>query len=94
MPEPLLSTSSLDLVDLVLLIAVVAGVVGTLRRGAGLLAAVGSVLGTLLVAWLLAVAVIAWGPASWGRVAQESAVVEAVPVPHRALDQVGVAPRP
>jgi hypothetical protein len=81
--------ASLGAVDLLVLLLVVGGVVGTLRRGGGLLAAAGSVLGSLLVAWLVAVAVVTWGPTSWAQVTEQSALVQAAPVPHRALDQVG-----
>ena len=84
--------ASLGIVDLAALVLVAAGVVGTLRRGGGVLAAVGSGLGSLLVAWLVAVAVVTWGPGSWARTTEHSALIEAAPVPHRALGQVGLLP--
>ncbi|GAA4680676.1 hypothetical protein [Nocardioides nanhaiensis] len=77
----------LSLLDLVVLVTVVAAVVGALRRGAGLLGAVGSALGTALVAWLVLAALVAWGPGPWGHAARDTALIRAVPAPERAWDQ-------
>ncbi len=84
-----LHPSPLGVVDLVVLLLVVAAVVGRLRYGGGLLAAVGSGLTVLVVAWLVAVGVATWAPGPAADLAADSSVVRAVPVPHHALDQAG-----
>ncbi len=83
MPDP----SSLDLVDLAAVLLVLAAAVTALRRGRGLLAALGSALGAAVVVWLAAVALTTWGPAPLADVAASSRLVGTVPVPQHAIDQ-------
>lgn len=56
--------SNFGLVDLIIILAVIGAAVATLRRGGGALATLGSVLATLLVAWLVTVAMAAWAPST------------------------------
>lgn len=81
--------TSLDLLDLIVLLLVLAAVVGSLRRGGGVLSAVAAGASTLVLLWVVAVAVTAWAPGPVARVAADSVVLRTVPVPRHALDQVG-----
>ncbi len=78
---------SLSLVDVVIVVAVLLAVVGALRRGR-LVSAVGSALGTVLVAWLAVAAIVAWGPRDLARDVRASEFAQVLPVPQRALQQL------
>ncbi len=79
----------LGLADLVIALIVVASILGALRRRAGLIAALASGVGTALVLWLVAGALLAWGPSSIASVTQSSALLQLVPPPVHALQQLG-----
>ena len=83
MPE----LGSLSLVDVVIVVAVLLAVVGALRRGR-LVGAVGSALGTVLVAWLVVAAIVAWGPRDLARDVRASEFAQVLPVPQKALQQL------
>lgn len=81
--------SNFGLVDLIIILAVIGAAVATLRRGGGALATLGSVLATLLVAWLVTVAMAAWAPAPLARAAEHSTFLHTVPAPAQALHEAG-----
>lgn len=83
-----MSLTTLSVVDLVVLLLVVGAVIGRLRRGGGPLAAIGSGLATLVVAWLVAVGVATWAPPQAADLATSSQLLNTVAVPHHAIDQV------
>lgn len=80
--------SSVGLVDLVVLGVVVVAAVGALRRGRGLLPAVGAGIGALLVCWLGLVAVSAWGPPRLAGEVRSSAFAHTFAMPDAALDDL------
>lgn len=77
----------LGLLDLVVLVTVLLAGIGALRRGAGVLGALGSALGTAVVAWLVLAALVTWGPRPWDHAARDTALIRAVAAPERAWDQ-------
>lgn len=79
----------LGLVDLVVAALVVISVLGALRGRRGVLGAVASGVGTALVCWLAAGAVIAWAPPSWRAPVAHSVLVQVVAPPVSALEQAG-----
>ena len=83
MPE----LGSLSLVDVVIGVAVLLSVVGALRRGR-LVGAIGSALGTVLVAWLVVAVVVTWGPRDVAREVRASEFAQVLPVPQRAMQQI------
>ncbi len=76
------------LVDLLVLGTAVLAAVGALRHRRGLLGAAGAVVGSLVVAWLVAVAMAVWGPPPVSHEVRESTFVHTFPVPERALADV------
>lgn len=79
----------LGLVDLLVVALVVISVLGALRGRRGILAAAASGIGTALVCWLAAGAVLAWAPPSWQAPVAHSALVQLVGPPVSALEQAG-----
>lgn len=55
----------LTLVDLIVVVAIIGAFAGGLRHRRSLLAAAGSALGTALLCWIVAAAVVAWAPAPY-----------------------------
>lgn len=82
-------TGPLTLVDLVVVLLVLGSFVGALRRRRGLVAAVGSALGTALLCWVAAAAVTLWAPPSWSHAVRASALAGLVPLPVTALREAG-----
>ncbi|MFY0407870.1 hypothetical protein [Solicola sp. PLA-1-18] len=80
--------STFSLVDLIVLVLVVLAAVGALRRRSGILGAAGAAVGTLVVAWLAVVALGAWGPEPVAQAAGESRLVQTVPAPQQAIDEI------
>ena len=79
--------SHLTLVDLVAVVAIVLSVGGALRGRRGLPGAVGAALGTAVVCWLIAAAVVIWGPAHWREVVRSSELVRLLPPPVVVIEQ-------
>lgn len=83
-----MNLSTANLVDLVVAVIVVLVVAGALKRGSGLLGAAASGVVSLVGLWLIAVAVVAWGPSGAADVTASSRLVTSVPYPHHAVEQV------
>lgn len=81
--------TTLDLIDIIALIVVAGAVVGSLRRDAGLLGAVGSALGAALLVWLAVGAAATWASPGIASAARTSRVATLAPVPQHAFDQAG-----
>ena len=79
---------SWTLVDLLVAVVLAAAVAGAVRRGGGLLAGLATLVTTGIVAWLVVSALATWGPAPVASAARHSGLLEAVPAPARAFDQV------
>lgn len=81
--------TALGLIDVLALLIVAFAIVGSLRRRAGLLGALGSALGAALLVWLLLGAAVSWGSPNLASAARASRVATLVPLPQRAFHQVG-----
>lgn len=84
------SLDHIGLVDLLVAGFVVLGVVGALRARSGLLGTVGTVIGSLVVAWIVTTALVVWGPNGVSDTVRRSTFAETFPAPTRALAQLGL----
>ena len=80
---------SWTLVDLLVVVVLAAAATGAVRRGGGLLAGLATLVTAGIAAWLVVSALATWGPAPVASAARHSGLLEAVPAPARAFDQVG-----
>lgn len=78
----------LGLVDLLLGGAVVASLVGGLRNRRGLLGSIASAVGTALLGWVVAAALMAWGPDAVQPALRASRLLELAPPPVSAVQQL------
>lgn len=83
------SLTHLSLVDVVIAAVIIAAAAGSLRRGGGVLAAVGSAALAALACWLVAAALVAWAPGRPAAAVERSDLLHMLPLPDRALAEVG-----